>query len=65
MFDRFKYLARKTGQTLLPVLVALLPAIAGCDKKVAWKGVGTDSRDGSEATSTNTAGGEPSHGEPR
>ena len=42
MFDQFRTISRKRGRTLLAALVALIAAITGCDKKVAWRGVSTD-----------------------
>ena len=65
MFDQFRNISRKRGQALLAALVALIAAITGCDKKVAWRGVSTDSRDGGQAASTDAAPGEPANGQPR
>ena len=45
MFDQLKIICRKHGRILLAALVALIAAITGCDEKVAWRGVGTDSKD--------------------
>ena len=46
MFARFKIQRHAgSGSFFAAVLVALLAALTGCDKKVAWRGVGTDSRD--------------------
>ena len=45
MFVRFKFRARKFGLFLRAVLFALMTMLTGCDEKVAWRGVGTDSKD--------------------
>ena len=65
MLDQFKNISRKRGQALLAALVALIAAITGCDKKVDWRGVGTDSRDGGHAVRTDATPGEPANGQPR
>jgi hypothetical protein len=45
MFARFTFKARQLGLLLRAVLIALLAMLTGCDKKVAWRGIGTDSKD--------------------
>jgi len=65
MFDQFRTISRKRGRTLLAALVALIAAITGCDKKVAWRGVSTDSRDAERSTSPDAARGEPADGNTR
>jgi hypothetical protein len=65
MFDQFRTISRKRGRTLLAALVALIAAITGCDKKVAWRGVSTDSRDAGRSTSPDAARGEPADGNTR
>jgi len=65
MFDQFRNINRRSGQFLRAVLVAVLAAITGCDKKVAWKGVSTDSRDAGRVTSSDAAPGEPADDKPR
>ena len=45
MFARFTLNARQLGLLLRAVLIALLAMLSGCDRKVAWRGVGTDSKD--------------------
>jgi hypothetical protein len=45
MFARFTFKARQFGLLLRAVLIALLTMFTGCDKKAAWRGVGTDSQD--------------------
>jgi len=44
MFVRFMFKARQFGLFLRAVLFTLLAMLAGCDQKVAWRGVGTDSK---------------------
>jgi hypothetical protein len=65
MLEGFKNVSRKRGRAFLAVLVALLAAIAGCDKKVNWRGVSTDSGDRGQAASTDALPGEPADGQPR
>ena len=65
MLDQFKNVTRKFVQALLAALVALVAAITGCDKKVAWRGVSTDSRDRGQAASTDAPPGEPANGKHR
>lgn len=65
MFDRFRTIRRKRGRTLLAALVVLIAAVGGCDKKVAWRGVSTDSRDAGQSTSSEAARGEPADGNTR
>ena len=45
MFVRFKFKALRFGLFLRAVLLTLLAMLTGCDEKVAWRGVGTDSKD--------------------
>lgn len=45
MFVRITFKARQFTLFLRTVLIALLAMLTGCDKKVAWRGVGTDSKD--------------------
>jgi hypothetical protein len=65
MFDQFRTISRRRGRTLLAALVALIAAIPGCDKKVAWRGVSTDSRDAGRVTSSDAAPEEPIDGNTR
>ena len=57
MLEQFKTISSKRGRALLAALVALIAAITGCDEKVAWRGVSTDSKDGGQAASTDAAPG--------
>jgi len=65
MFDRFRNNSRRNGRALRAVFLALLAAITGCDKKVAWRGVSTDSRDAGRSTNPDAARGEPADGNTR
>ena len=65
MFDHFRSISRRRGRTLDAALIAFIAAITGCDKKVDWRGVGTDSRDGGHAVRTDATPGEPADGQPR
>ena len=65
MLDQFKNVTRKRVQALLAPLVALVAAITGCDKKVAWRGVTTDSSDHGQATTTAAPPGESPNGQSR
>ena len=42
MLARFRNLGRSAGWLFRALVVALLPAAAGCDRKPEWRGVGTD-----------------------
>ncbi len=65
MIEQFKNISRKRGRALLAALVALIAASTGCDKKVDWRGVSTDARDGGQAASNDVAPGEPVDAKPR
>ena len=65
MLDQFKNVSRKRMQALLAALVALVAAITGCDQKVAWRGVTTDSSDHGQATTTAAPPGESPNGQSR
>src|SRR4029078_13217830 len=41
MFSRFRSLGRSAGRLLRTLILALLAAVAGCDRKPQWRGVGT------------------------
>jgi len=62
MLEQFKNISRRRGRTLLAALVALIAAITGCDKKVEWRGVSTDSKDAERPTNPDAAPGEPTDG---
>jgi hypothetical protein len=42
MLTRFMNLSRSACWLLRALVAALLPAVAGCDRKPQWRGVGTD-----------------------
>ena len=65
MFDQLRILDRKRRRTFLAALTALIAAMTGCDRKPQWRGVGTDSRDNSQAGNNDAAPGEPAHGPTR
>ena len=46
MINQFRLIARRGGRWFRVALISLLTLISGCDDRVAWKGVGTDSKDG-------------------
>jgi len=64
MLEQSKTISRKCRQALLAALVALIAAVTGCDKKVAWRGVRTDSKDADLSPDRN-APRSPSNVEPR
>jgi hypothetical protein len=63
MLDQFKNVTRKRVQALLAVLVALVAAIAGCDSKPGWRGVGTDAANARPAPIRDAATGSNNHGD--
>ena len=63
MLDQFKNVTRKRVQALLAVLVALVAAIAGCDRKRGWRGVGTDVGDVQPAPNPDASPGSNNHGD--
>jgi hypothetical protein len=65
MFDRFKRLGPSAGRLLRTLVVALLPAVVGCDEKPQWHGVGTDSGHARPAPNPDVSHGSNSHGKPR
>jgi hypothetical protein len=65
MLDQFKNVSRKRMQALLAALVALVAAITGCDKKVAWRGVTTDNSDHGQAATIVAPPGESPNGQSR
>jgi hypothetical protein len=65
MLEQFKSISRRRGQALLATLMTLVAAIAGCDKKVDWRGVSTDGREGGKEAHTDAVPGESSNGRPQ
>ena len=62
MFARFRSLSRSAGWLLRTLILALLGAIAGCDRKPQWRGVGTDAGDARPASNPATSPGSNGHG---
>ena len=60
---RFRNLSRSAGWLLRALVVALLPAVAGCDQKPQWHGVGTDAGDSRPAPNPNASSGSNNHGD--
>jgi hypothetical protein len=48
MFDRLKRFSVNLVRLVRTALIAGLAVVVGCDRSVAWRGVGTDARDGDE-----------------
>ena len=65
MFARIRIIGRGAGCCLGTIIVALLAAIAGCDRKPQWRGVGTDAGGARPAPSHDADPGGPGHGKPR
>jgi hypothetical protein len=42
MFARIRIIGRDAGLRLRTIIVVLLAAVAGCDRKPRWRGVRTD-----------------------
>ena len=63
MLDQFKNVTRKRVQALRAALVALVSAIAGCDQKPQWRGVGTDAGDSRPTPNPNASSGSNNHGD--
>ena len=65
MFDRFSNLGRRAGRLLRALVAALLAAVAGCDEKPRWRGVGTDAGGTRPAPNHDADPGGPGDGKPR
>ena len=65
MFARFRCLSRSAGWLLRTLILALLAAVAGCDRKPQWRGVGTDAGAARPAPNPDTAPGSNHHGDAR
>ena len=63
MLDRFKRLGPSAGRLLRTLVVALLAAVAGCDQKPQWRGVGTDVGDARPAPNPDASPGSNNHGD--
>jgi hypothetical protein len=56
MLDSLKLKVRKSGLVIRAALISSLAFLAGCDKRVAWKGVATDTKDDKGSTSPDKLG---------
>ena len=65
MFARFRSLSRSAGRLLRTLILALLAAVAGCDQKPRWRGVGTDAGDARPAPNPDASPGSNNHGNAR
>ena len=65
MLARFRNLSPGAGRLLRTLVVALLPAVAGCDRKPQWRGVGTDAGDARPAPNPDASPGSNGHGDAR
>jgi hypothetical protein len=65
MLARFRSLSPSAGWLLRALVVALLAAIAGCDRKPQWRGVGTDAGDARPAPNPDASPGSNGHGDAR
>jgi len=63
MFARIRIIGRGAGSCLSRIILALLAAITGCDRKPQWRGVGTDAGDARPAPNPAASPGSNSHGE--
>ena len=62
MLDRFTSLSPSAGRLLRTLVVTLLAAVAGCDRKPQWRGVGTDAVDARPAPNPDASPGSNNHG---
>jgi hypothetical protein len=65
MLQQLKSLVHRPRRTLVAALATLIASIAGCDKKVNWRGVGTDSEDRGPVIPTNATPGKSAHDQHR
>ena len=65
MFVRISIIGRGAGSCLRTIIVALLAAVAGCDRKPQWRGVGTDAGDARPAPNPEASRGSHGHGDAR
>ena len=63
MFARIRILGRGAGCCLRTIIVALLAALTGCDRKPQWRGVGTDAGDARPAPNPDASPGSNNHGD--
>jgi hypothetical protein len=63
MFARIRITDRGAGCCLRTIIVALLAAVAGRDRKPQWRGVGTDAVDARPAPNPDASPGSNGHGD--
>ena len=63
MFARIRIIGRGAGYCLRTIIVALLAAVAGCDQKPRWRGVGTAAGDARPAPNPDASPGSNNHGD--
>ena len=63
MFARIRIIGRGAGRPLRTLLLALLAAVAGCDRKPQWRGVGTAAGHARPAPNLDISPGSNGHGE--
>ena len=63
MFARLRIIGRGAGWLLRTLILALLAAVAGCDRKPQWRGVGTDVGDARPAPNPAASPGSNGHGD--
>jgi hypothetical protein len=56
MLGSLKLKLRNSGLVIRAALISSLAFLAGCDKRVAWKGVATDTKDDKGTTSPKKPG---------
>jgi hypothetical protein len=64
MFTRIRIIGRGAGCCLRTIIVVLLAAIAGCDRKPQWRGVRTDAVYARSAPNSDASPGSNNHGAP-
>jgi hypothetical protein len=63
MFARIRIIGRGAGSCLSRIILALLAAITGCDRKPQWRGAGTDAADVRPAPNPDASPGSNGHGD--
>ena len=63
MLDRFRILSPSAGRLLRTLVVALLAAVAGCDRNPQWRGVRTDTVNARPAPNPDASPGSNGHGD--
>jgi hypothetical protein len=65
MVPHFMVKARRFGRLLHVILIALPALLTGCDREVAWRGIGTDDKDVGSSTRQDQPGGQDNDAEAR